>query len=131
MTRIAVRRTLLTGAALAVAGVLIVGCSPQGSSSPASGSSAKAASSPSGFADALTAWKQAWQGPLATMNTYLTQAAGDLRRAGDPGYDTAISQLAYLASLPDTDATPTQQAGAQADGKALDAFFGTPGLGLS
>jgi hypothetical protein len=38
MTRIAACRTLLTGAALAVAGVLIVGCSSQGSSSSASGS---------------------------------------------------------------------------------------------
>jgi hypothetical protein len=35
MTRIGARRTLLTGAALAVAGVLIVGCSSQDSSSSA------------------------------------------------------------------------------------------------
>ncbi|HSZ39962.1 MAG TPA: hypothetical protein VK817_08395 [Trebonia sp.] len=44
MNLMAARRTLLTGAALAVAGVLIVGCSSQDSSSSAS---AQAASAPS------------------------------------------------------------------------------------
>lgn len=43
-TRIAARRTLLTGAALAAAGVLIVGCTSQGSSSSASAQATSAAS---------------------------------------------------------------------------------------
>jgi hypothetical protein len=38
-------RTLLTGAALAVAGILIVGCGPQGSSPPASAPASAAATS--------------------------------------------------------------------------------------
>jgi hypothetical protein len=55
MTRIAARRTLLTDAALAVAGVLIVGCSSQDSSSSASAqatSPASAAQSPTASPDA-------------------------------------------------------------------------------
>ena len=44
MTRIAARRTLLTGAALAVAGVLIVGCTSQDSGSSASTQTTSAAS---------------------------------------------------------------------------------------
>jgi hypothetical protein len=51
MTRIAAYQTLLTGAALAVAGVLIVGCSSQGSSSLASAE----ASSPASAAQSTTA----------------------------------------------------------------------------
>jgi len=55
MTRIAARRTLLTGAALAVAAVLIAGCSSQDSSSSASAqptSPASAAQSPTASSDA-------------------------------------------------------------------------------
>jgi hypothetical protein len=46
MARITARRTLLTGTALAVAGVLIIGCSTQNSSSSASGSALAQATSP-------------------------------------------------------------------------------------
>jgi hypothetical protein len=80
------------------------------------------------FGHALAAWKGAAAAPMASMNTYLEQAADDLRAAGDSGYDTAISQLTNLLDLPPTDDTPTQQAKAQSDVKALDSFFGTPGL---
>src|ERR1700744_5585210 len=55
MTRIAARRTLLTGAALAVAAVLIAGCSSQDSSSSAAAqatSPASAAQSPTASSDA-------------------------------------------------------------------------------
>jgi hypothetical protein len=62
------------------------------------------------------------------MNMYFQQAADDLRGSGDPGYDTAINELTYLAHLPATNDTPTQQANAQSDTRALDSFFGTPGL---
>ena len=55
MTRIAARRTLLTGTTLAVAAVLIMGCSSQDSSSSASAqatSPASAAQSPTASSDA-------------------------------------------------------------------------------
>jgi hypothetical protein len=46
MTRIAAHRTLLTGAALALAGALIAGCTAQGSSSPPSGPASARDTSP-------------------------------------------------------------------------------------
>jgi len=55
MSRIAARRMLLTGATLAVAGVLIAGCSPQDSSSSASGSVSAEATSPVSTAQSPTA----------------------------------------------------------------------------
>lgn len=62
------------------------------------------------------------------MNEYLQQAAGDLRASGYSGYGTAIAQLTYLAHLPATNDSPTQQAKAHSDVRALDDFFRTPGL---
>jgi hypothetical protein len=62
------------------------------------------------------------------MGMYLQQAADDLRAADNPGYSTATNQLTYLEHLPATNDTPTQQANAHSDVKALDSFFGTPGL---
>ena len=80
------------------------------------------------FARALAAWKKAAAAPAATMNQYLQQAADDLRAADNPGYGTAIAELTYLAHLPATNDTATQRATAQSDVRALDTFFGTPGL---
>lgn len=91
--------------------------------SPASPSAKQA-----GFTSALAAWKNAAAANAATMNEYLQQAADDLRASGYSGYGTAIAQLTYLAHLPATDDTPTQQANAHSDVRALDGFFGTPGL---
>jgi hypothetical protein len=62
------------------------------------------------------------------MNPYLQQAATDLKAAGNSRYNTAISDLTYLASLPANDLSSAQVAQAQADEKYLDNFFGTPGL---
>lgn len=107
------------------------------STAPASDSSGQSAppaspSSPSakqaGFTSALAAWKNAAAANAATMNEYLQQAADDLRASGYSGYGTAIAQLTYLAHLPATNDTPTQQANAHSDVRALDGFFGTPGL---
>jgi hypothetical protein len=56
------------------------------------------------------------------------QAAKDLRSANDTSYNTAISQLTYLATVPDSNVPAAQQAKAESDAKALDTFFGTPGL---
>ena len=81
-----------------------------------------------GLARALAAWKNAAAAPAATRNEYLQQAADDLRAAGNSGYGAAIAELTYLAHLPATNDTATQQANARSDVRALDTFFGTPGL---
>jgi hypothetical protein len=80
------------------------------------------------FANALAAWKSAAAAPAATMNTFLVQAADDLKASGNPKYQAAINELTYLASLPATNDTATQRATAKSDAQALDIFFGTPGL---
>ena len=89
---------------------------------------ASSAPEPTGFANALADWKLAARASAAEMNKYLIRAAGDLRASGRSSYNTAINDLTYLAHLPATNNTPTQRANAQADVKALDSFFGTPGL---
>jgi hypothetical protein len=100
--------------------------------SPASASGPSGPSGPSakqaGFTRALAAWKNAAAANAAIMNEYLQQAADDLRASGYAGYGTAIAQLTYLAQLPNTNDSPTQQANAHSDVRALDGFFGTPGL---
>jgi hypothetical protein len=100
--------------------------SPSAAASPTA--SASGSSGHSGFDAALAEWKQGASASLATMGTYFLQAASDLKGTGDASYDTAVSQLTYLAHVPDSNATPTQQATAESDAKALDKFFGTPGL---
>ena len=95
---------------------------------PSPAASASGSSGRSGFDAALAQWKQGANAPLASMGSYFLQAARDLKGTGDASYDTAISQLTYLAHVPDSNATPTQQATAESDAKALDKFFGTPGL---
>ena len=108
--------------------------SPSGTAADSSGQSVPPASpaSPSAkqaeFASALAAWKNAAAAPAATMNQYLQQAADDLRAAGNSGYGTAIAELTYLAHLPATNDTAAQRANARSHVRALDTFFGTPGL---
>lgn len=120
---------------LPVTGVLlatiwtVAACGPAGASHSAAASSTRpAAPTPPAFADALAAWKNAAAANAATMGMYLQQAADDLRASGNPGYGTAIKELTYLEHLPATNDTPAQQANAHSDVKALDSFFGTPGL---
>jgi hypothetical protein len=62
------------------------------------------------------------------MNTFLLQAADDLKASGNPSFQTAINELTYLAHLPATNDTSAQRASAHTDAQALDTFFGTPGL---
>lgn len=88
--------------------------------------SATPASNPE-FTSARTAWRQAGNAPAATMNTYIQQAEIDLKKSSGSGYVTAESQLAYLASLPATNVSSSQEAKAQQYVKALDIFFATPG----
>jgi hypothetical protein len=102
-----------------------------GTTAPAASSSAvppaSAKAQQDGFASAATAWKSAAGAPAATMNTFLQRAADDLKASGNPGYQTAIDELTYLAQLPATNVTSAQRANAQSDVKDLDNFFGTPG----
>lgn len=102
--------------------------SSSGASSSSSPVASGSGSGQAAFAAALAQWKKAAQEPLATMNTYLARAASDLRAANDPRYATAISQLTYLANLPNSNDTARQQATGEKDHKALNSFFGTPGL---
>lgn len=62
------------------------------------------------------------------------QAASDLQSGlstdtgNTSGYQTAITQLTELASIPITSLTPEQMAEGEALTAALDTFFNTPGL---
>lgn len=104
------------------------GSSAQPGSSASPGAQASSGTTSAGFSKALTAWKAAANGPQADLNTYLQQAASDLKESGNASYSTAISELTYLASLPNTSLTSAQQAQAHTDSAKLDTFFGTPGL---
>ena len=74
MTKIAARRTLLTGAALAVAGVLIVGCTPQHPGSSASGPASAQATSTASAAASPTAASPAASSPAASPAAGATTA---------------------------------------------------------
>ena len=123
-----------SAAAVAPAGTAATAQPATATPAAASGSSSDGQTSLTGsaqqgaFANALAAWKAAASAPVATMNGDLAQAAGDLRASGDSGYGTAVNDLTYLANLPATNVSATAQSEAQADVKALDSFFGTPGL---
>jgi hypothetical protein len=108
---------------LPLAGTIAVACLAAATPIPAS---ASPAADPE-FASARAAWKQAGNAPAATMNTYIEQAENDLKKSSGSGYGNAESQLAYLASLPATNVSSSQEATAQQYVKALDIFFGTPG----
>jgi hypothetical protein len=62
------------------------------------------------------------------MNGDFLKAASDLRQGSGTGYTKAENELTYLGNLPVTNVPSAQQAKASADVKALDSFFGTPGL---
>jgi hypothetical protein len=84
-----------------------------------------------GFASALAVWKQSAMTASASRSLYLRRAAADLTAAGNPRYAAAVQELMNLASIPETGLTSAQMAKAHADIRALDSFFGTPGLALS
>lgn len=79
-------------------------------------------------------WVQGAASISADVNAYLLRAASDLTRAiasvgvNVSQYQAAVQKLKSLASLPETSDTPQQKAEAQADLKALNAFFGTTDL---
>jgi hypothetical protein len=82
----------------------------------------------SAFLAARAAWKQAASTSEAEMNIYFIRAADDLRASRDSSYNAAINELVYLINTPLTDVPHARQAKAEADLRALDSFFGTPGL---
>jgi hypothetical protein len=82
----------------------------------------------SAFLAARAAWKQAASTSEAEMNIYFKRAADDLRASRDSSYSAAISELVYLINTPLTDVPHARQVKAEADVRALDSFFGTPGL---
>jgi hypothetical protein len=89
MTRIAAgRRTLLTGAALAVAGVLIVGCSSQGSTPAASGSPAATGSATAPASPTAPATPVASSGTGAAGSPS-SSTGGSAGTTGTPGCTTA------------------------------------------
>jgi hypothetical protein len=73
-------------------------------------------------------WLASSKAPLASIGQYFLAAAKDLEpwTAGNPAYTKAVSELKYLASVPDSNATPTQTANANAYTNNLNAFFQTP-----
>ena len=94
MTRIVARRTLLTGAALTVAAILIVGCSAQDSSSSASAQATSPAS--------------AVQSPTASPDAGATSSAGCSSTA--PGASTGQSTSSAPTSATSFKLVPMQTA---------------------
>lgn len=101
------------------------GDSPAQATSPAPPT---APASDAGFLKARAAWKQAASVSEAEMNIYFIRAVDDLRAAHNSRYNAAINELEYLINTPLTDVPPARRAKAEADARALDSFFGTPGL---
>lgn len=78
------------------------------------------------FGPAQRAWIAGSGAIAADTNRYLARAERRLRAAGS--YPEQVSRLAQLIALPITGLTPAQLRTARADVKALNRFFGTPGL---
>lgn len=80
------------------------------------------------FGPAQRYWIRGSAADAATQNYYFGKARLQLKAAHE--YPTQVAQLAQLASFPNTGLTAAQIATVRADVKALNAFFGTPGLYL-
>jgi hypothetical protein len=80
------------------------------------------------FGPAQRWWIRGSSAIAADQNYYFGKARLQLQAAHV--YPTQVAQLAQLASFPDTGLTAAQIATVRADVKALNAFFGTPGLYL-
>lgn len=99
------------------------------SAAPSASASASASTSPDpGYVKARAAWIRSSHVGLGVMYIYENKAADDLRASHRASYKAAIDELEYLATIPGTDVTNQQQVKGRADVRALDAFFGTPGL---
>jgi hypothetical protein len=79
------------------------------------------------FAGAQVAWIQGATASDAVQGVYWTRAENDLKAAGG-AFTTQITELKQLIALPHTSLTPTQIAEVQHLTRALNSFFGTPGL---
>ena len=86
------------------------------------------------YDEAQAQWKQGAGAVSAQQGAYWLKAASDLQAGEDTddrdtsGYPQAINELTDLASLPDAQQTPAQNAQYHKDIDDLNAFFGTPGL---
>jgi hypothetical protein len=86
------------------------------------------------YDEAQAQWKQGAGAVSAQQGAYWLKAASDLQAGEDTdgrdtsGYPQAINELTDLASLPDAQQTPAQNAQYHQDIDDLNAFFGTPGL---
>lgn len=86
------------------------------------------------YDEAKAQWKQGAGAVSAQQGAYWLKAASDLQAGEDTddrdtsGYPQAINELTDLASLPDAQQTPAQNAQYHQDIDDLNAFFGTPGL---
>jgi hypothetical protein len=86
------------------------------------------------YDEARAQWKQGAGAVSAQQGAYWLKAASDLQAGADTdggdtsGYPQAINELTDLASLPDAQQTPAQNAQYHQDIDDLNAFFGTPGL---
>ena len=120
MTRIAVRRTLLTGAALAVAGALIVGCSSQGSSSSASaqGTSAASAAQSSPASPAAGATMPASSAPAGSGGSSSAPTSAASRSGGSSSDESFPGVIDCGTSLSQLDVRPTSLLLVCSDGTA-------------
>jgi len=120
MTNIAARRTLLTGAALAVAGVLIAGCTSQSSSSSASAqrtSAASAAQSPP-TSPAAGATTPAGSAPTRSGGSSSAPAASTPSSGGSSSDESVPGVIDCSKSLSQLDVRPTSLLLVCSDGTA-------------
>ena len=80
------------------------------------------------FGPAQKYWIAGSKAIAVDTNSYLTKAEHWLKVG--KAYPTQVAQLAQLIALPITGLTPAQIKTARADIRALNGFFGTPGLYL-
>jgi hypothetical protein len=79
------------------------------------------------FARAQVAWIQGATASDAVQGLYWTRAENDLKAAGS-AFTSQIIELKQLIAFPHTGLTPTQIVKVRSLTRALNGFFGTPGL---
>jgi hypothetical protein len=100
---------------------------------PSPAATSKQVSNP-GYSTALAQWKKGATAISAQQGVYWLAAAGLLQAAestdsgNTSGYQVAANELRDLATLPDAQQTPAQNAEYHHDIDALNSFFNTPGL---
>ena len=131
-------RTSLALASVVLCSLVAGGCNVAGSSTtPAATSTTfliSAASAQHDYNAAKRAWVHGAHAPSFQQSMYFSRAALLLTLAVSHGakdvadYNSAIKELHQLATLPETDDSPSQQSQARDDLRALNHFFATKGL---